>query len=90
MALNIKNREVEQLAEELAAITGESKTQAIRTALLERRRRLAFRVAPVERRAHLLRFLEDAIWAQIPADLLGQPHDAALDDEILGYGKDGV
>jgi antitoxin VapB len=90
MALNIKNTEVEQLAQELAAITGESKTQAIRTALIERRRRLAFRVVPTERRTHLLRFLEDEIWANIPADQLGRPHDPALDDEIIGYGKDGV
>jgi antitoxin VapB len=38
--LNIKNPEVERLAAELSDMTGESKTQAIRTALLERRRRL--------------------------------------------------
>ena len=31
MALNIKNAEVERLAEEIAAMTGESKTQAIRS-----------------------------------------------------------
>lgn len=33
MALNIKNREVERLAAEIAALTGESKTEAIRRAL---------------------------------------------------------
>jgi len=90
MPLNIKNPEVERLAAELSDMTGESKTQAIRTALLERRRRLELRIDPTQRRAHLLRFLEDAIWSRIPADQLGRPHDPALDDDILGYGKDGV
>jgi antitoxin VapB len=90
MPLNIKNPEVERLAAELSDMTGESKTQAIRTALLERRRRLELRIDPTQRRAHLLRFLEDAIWSRIPADQLGRPHDPALDDDILGYGKNGV
>ena len=43
MALNIKNPEVESLATELAGVTGESKTEAIRQALVERRARLRFR-----------------------------------------------
>ena len=90
MPLNIKNPEVERLAAELSDMTGESKTQAIRTALLERRRRLELRIDPTQRRAHLLRFLEDAVWSRIPADQLGLPHDPLLDDDILGYGKDGV
>ena len=44
MALNIKNSEVERLATEVAAMMGETKTEAIRRALLERRRRLEFQV----------------------------------------------
>ncbi|MBN1628424.1 MAG: type II toxin-antitoxin system VapB family antitoxin, partial [Thermoleophilia bacterium] len=72
------------------AMTGESKTQAIRAALRERRDRLALRVDPEERRAHLLRFLEREVWSKMPADQLGRPHDASLDDRILGYGPDGV
>ena len=90
MALNIKSAEVERLAEEIAAMTGESKTQAVREALKERRDRLSFRIVPEERRAHLLRFLEQEIWSKIPADQLGREHDASLDDRILGYGPDGV
>jgi antitoxin VapB len=90
VALNIKNVEVERLVAEIAAMTGESKTQAIRTALEERRDRLAFRIVPSERRAHLRRFLEREIWANIPGDQLGRLHDPELDDEILGYGPDGV
>lgn len=40
MALNIKNQEVERLAAEVAKMTGETKTEAIRRALGERRQRL--------------------------------------------------
>ena len=90
MALNIKSSEVERLAEEIAAMTGESKTQAVREALKERRDRLAFRIVPGERKAHLLRFLEQEIWSRIPADQLGREHDVNLDDRVLGYGPHGA
>ena len=40
MALTLKNPEVEALAAELAALTGKSKTEAVRQALLDRRDRL--------------------------------------------------
>jgi antitoxin VapB len=43
MALNIKNRETEKLAAEVAAMAGESKTRAVRVALEERKRRLILR-----------------------------------------------
>ena len=90
MALNIKSAEVEQLAEEIAAMTGESKTQAVREALRERRDRLAFGVVPAERKEHLLRFLAQEVWSKIPAEQLGREHDASVDDRILGYGPDGI
>ena len=56
MALNLKNAEVERLAAEVAGLTGESKTEAIRRALLERRRRLKG-TPPAENRARVLAFL---------------------------------
>ena len=59
MALNLKNADVERLAAEVSRLTGESKTEAIRKALEERRRRLKA-VAPAERRARLLRLLLNA------------------------------
>jgi antitoxin VapB len=40
MAMNIKNPEAQRLAKELAALTGESLTAAITTAVLERLDRL--------------------------------------------------
>ena len=36
MALNIRNKETEQLAAALASLTGETKTEAVRKALAER------------------------------------------------------
>ncbi|MBN1629356.1 MAG: type II toxin-antitoxin system VapB family antitoxin [Thermoleophilia bacterium] len=90
MALTIKNTEVERLAEEVARLSGQSKTQALRQALEEKRDRLVLRVSPAARATQRRRFLEREIWADIPDELLGRPHDRALDDEILGYGADGV
>jgi antitoxin VapB len=49
MALNIKDPETEKLAAEVAAITGESKTQAVKVALQERKQRLAVRVVSRDR-----------------------------------------
>jgi len=90
VALTIKNPEVERLATEVAKLTGETKTQAIKVALEERRRRLASGIDPAARTAELLEFMEREIWAHVPADLRGQPHDSARDDEIVGYGPDGL
>ena len=90
MALTIKNAEVERLAAEVAGLTGESKTQAVRVALEERRRRLTSGVDPEARKAELLRWLESEIWSRVPPELRGQPHDNARDDAIIGYGPDGV
>ena len=41
MAVNIKNERVERFFDEVAALTSETKTEAIRRALEERRDRLA-------------------------------------------------
>ena len=89
MALNLKNAEVERLAEEVARLTGESKTEAIRKALEERRRRLKS-VATSERRARLLRMLRSRVWPSIPKDQLSRRLTRAEEDAILGFGKDGV
>jgi antitoxin VapB len=40
MALNIRNSKAERLAAELAALTGESKTEAVTQALVERLKRV--------------------------------------------------
>jgi antitoxin VapB len=90
MALNIKNQEAERLAAEVARMTGESKTEAIRRALAERRQRLAYRVSSDDREARALRFLEREVWPHIPDDQLGRRLSRDEEDEILGYGPAGT
>ena len=89
MALNIKNAEVERLATELARLTGESKTEAIRRALEERRRRLRS-ASTGDRRARVLRFLEKKVWPTLPKKQRGRRLSRAEEDDILGYGPGGV
>lgn len=90
MALNIKDAETEQLASEVAAMTGESKTGAIRTALRERKERLALEHAAGDREGALRRLLEEEIWPSLPPDMLGHAPSAEEQDAILGYGRAGV
>lgn len=90
MGLNIKNPQVEALAAEVAALTGESKTEAIRLALLERRARLRNRISPTRQAGRLTRFLEREVWARVPAQQLGHMPDRAERERILGYGTEGV
>ena len=89
MALNIKNAEVERLAAEVARLTGESKTEAIRRALDERRRRLKGTTVD-QRRARVLRFLEKKVWPTLPEGERGRRLTRAEEDDILGYGPAGV
>ena len=67
MALNIKNPHVEDLATEIAELTGETKTEAIRRALEERKQRLAFQVVRENRGEELRSFLEREVWSAIRA-----------------------
>ena len=89
MALNIKNAEVERLAAQLARLTGESKTEAIRRALDERRRRIKGPPAD-QRRARVLRFLERHVWPTLPPGDRGRRLTRDEEDDILGYGPSGV
>ena len=90
VALTIKNADVERLATEVAQITGETKTQAIKVALEERRRRLTSGIDPEARAAEALEWLEREVWSHVPAELRGRAHDSHADDQLLGYGPDGV
>jgi antitoxin VapB len=82
MALNIRNREAEQLAAELARQTGETKTEAVIRALRERAARI--------RRERSGRRLGDELeeiakrCANLPL-LDGRPAD-----DILGYDEHGL
>ncbi len=82
MALNIRNRETERLAETLAKLTGETKTQAVLQALRDRLSRL--------RRERSKRRLADELdeiarhCSQLPV------RDSRTADEILGYDDRGL
>jgi antitoxin VapB len=90
MPLSIKNPEVERLVDEVAALTGESKTEVVRQALVERRSRLRFRVDPATRGMRVRRFLEREVWSRVPGDQLGCAPTKAEREGILGYGPGGV
>ena len=89
MPLNIKNVEVERLAAEVARLTGESKTEAIRRALDERRRRLRHPPAN-RRRERVLDLLKRTVWPTLPKGERGRRLTRAEEDEILGFGPGGV
>ncbi|MGH9150375.1 MAG: type II toxin-antitoxin system VapB family antitoxin [Acidimicrobiales bacterium] len=90
MALNIKNAEVEQLAADVARMTGETKTEAVKRALAERKQRLAQRVDPADRHGRARRFLEREVWPIVPAREAGRRLNPGEEDAILGYGRQGA
>jgi antitoxin VapB len=82
MALNIRNAEAERLAEAVAKMTGETKTEAVTKALRERmenlkrrrsRKRLADELGEIARHCAALPVL-----------------DKRSDDEIIGYDENGM
>lgn len=90
VALNIKNAEVERLAEEASRLAGETKTEAIRKALEERLGRLRLRLVKRDRETDLLRYLERDVWPNVPRKALGKSLSRREEDRILGYGAEGV
>ncbi len=90
VALNIKNDEVEQLAAEVARLSDESKTEAVRHALMERQQRLTYGVNATDRETRVRRFLEQEVWPQVPQERFGRRLTRDEEDEILGYGPEGV
>jgi antitoxin VapB len=90
MALNIKDSETVRLADEVAGLTGETKTRAVRVALEERRLRLARGASTGGRAQRLTDLLEREIWPQVPASQLGRAPTRAEREAILGYGPEGV
>lgn len=82
MPLSIKNEATERLARQVAGETGESLTEAIRTSLAERWERLKRR----RKRNVLTGQIEDLLRRVDALPTL----DSRPENEILGYGKDGV
>lgn len=82
MALNIRSRETEALATELARLTGETKTEAVTKAVRDRLERV--------KRARQRRSLADELDA-IGRRCAALPVlDPRAPDEILGYDEHGL
>ena len=82
MALNIRNPETEQLAEVLAKLTGETKTQAVTKALKDRLERI--------QRCRAGRRLADEL-DEIALHTASLPVlDNRTSDEILSYDEHGL
>jgi len=91
MTLNIKNPEVLRLASEVAVATGETKTEAIRRALAERKARIALSGRTAERGpSRLRRLLEVEIWPLVPEAERGRRWSRAEEEALLGYGEAGA
>ena len=89
MSLNIKNAAVERLAAEVAELAGESKTEAVRRALEQRKERLELAGAAMDRDS-MVEFLESSIWSKLPDDVRGCRVTKAEREAILGYGPEGA
>lgn len=91
MALNIKNEETVKLAAEVAEMSGDSKTGAVREALRERKLRLELRGGGKGRPSgSMRRWLEREIWPLVPDRERGrEPMSKAEVEEILGFGPEG-
>jgi antitoxin VapB len=83
MALSIKDAQTDQLARELAETTGESLTEAIRVALLERLSRERARRSSTSSLAVTV--------SRIQARIAALPIlDGRTPEEILGYDENGL
>jgi antitoxin VapB len=83
MALSLKDAETDRLAREVAQLTGESLTEAVRTALaerLERERRKRGRTKGLAERLN-----------ELAKECAALPdYDTRSPDEIIGYDEYGV
>lgn len=82
MALNIRNPETEELAETLAKLTGETKTQAVTKALRDRLERVRRRLSG----RRLADELDEIALHSASLPIL----DTRDADEILGYDESGL
>lgn len=78
------------IAAEIAALTGESTEIVILHALQESLRRLTAPTSSSERARRILTILETSLWQNTSESRLGQSITREREDEILGYGPEGV
>jgi len=86
VAIHIKDTVVTKLAAELASLTGESKTEAIRNALEEKMARLAIEAARRARRADMARILGREVCTLARAGRKKRVLSTAEIQELLAYG----
>ena len=89
MALNIKNPEVERLATQVAHLARETKTEAIRRALEERKARLKVGPSREEKYRRAMEFLQQEVWPHILPEFRGKTITKQEREEILGIGPNG-
>ena len=83
MALNIKDKNTDSLAREVAELAGESITEAVKVALAERKERLIkAKRKPGELAEKLMEIGRRA--AALPV------YDDRTPDEIIGYDENGI
>jgi antitoxin VapB len=90
MALNINDDETERLAGEVAALAGESKAEAVRQALRERKQRLLLARGGRSRGERIVELLERRFWPCLPVGVRGSTISKEEEEQILGFGPDGV
>jgi antitoxin VapB len=79
---------VEELATQVAQMARETKTEAIRKALEERKLRLqASGIAP---KRNIRKYLEEHVWPFIPPEVRGKTITKEEREKLLGYGPDGL
>ena len=83
MALSFKDVETDRLARQIAKLTGETLTEAVRTSLAERLRRERLKRGDA---AGLARVLEEIAASCAALPVL----DDRTEDEILGYDEHGL
>lgn len=83
MALSLKDAETDRLARAVAALTGETLTMAVRTALVERLERERLRRGePADLAKRLMEIGER--FSKLPV------YDSRSPDEIIGYDENGM
>jgi antitoxin VapB len=82
MALNIRNRETDRLAREVAQITGETKTEAVTVALRQRLQKL-------RREGGKRRLVDELDEIALHCSRLPVLDDRSA-EEILGYDENGL
>lgn len=88
MALTLRDSEIEALAAEVAALARESKAEAIRQALIERKARLSAATVSLTRSQRAASILA-GFRASLPAPRIRRRLSRKQVDEILGFGAGG-